>query len=300
MSQHRWSAVRETASRTLLAAVLFASSAAAQSLEVVTVPWRGDPNQPHQVFSGGGLILQGVARPVSGCPITSAVWDPGDGTAPVSVSVADPRVLELPHFYTGVNNQPYVATLTVTDSCGAQASDTFRVVVLARSLDVDVDMAIDRGLWYLHRRQVLSSIGGAPSGYWTSQSTAAATASAVQAMEIHGHPPTGNIAEDPYVDDVQRGLAHLMTELQVVAIGAEPFGNPDANGNGVGIQAPYTGSAIYIGGQVIDALVASNTPNAVATTGPTGVIGQTYATIVQDMLDMYSWGQSERDRKSVV
>ncbi|MCC7011880.1 MAG: PKD domain-containing protein [Planctomycetes bacterium] len=294
MRSQRMHSAHGMSSRALLAVALLCGAASAQVLEVKTVPWRGDPTQPHQVYSGATLTLQGVALPAPGCPLTSAVWDPGDGSAPVSVSVGNPRVLELNYAYTGVNNQPYTATLTVTDSCGTQKSDTFRVVVLAQSLDVEVDMAIDRGLWNLHKRQTLSSVGGVPTGYWSAQSSAAATASAVQAMEIHGHLPTGNGAEDPYVDDVQRGLAHLMTELQPVAIAAQPYGNPDVNGNGIGLQAPYAGSAIYVGGQVIDAIVASNAPNLVASTGPSPeVLGKTYATIVQDMIDMYSWGQSE-------
>src|SRR5579883_2588676 len=49
---------------------------------VVTVPWLGT-SQPHQVYSGGALTLQGVA--VIGAtgvpvPLTSASWDPGDGS----------------------------------------------------------------------------------------------------------------------------------------------------------------------------------------------------------------------------
>jgi hypothetical protein len=172
-----------------------AASASAQ-LVVKTVPWQGDPSFSHQVFSGGSLVLQGAAYAGTGCTVTSATWDPGDSSGPVSVSVANPRVLELTHTYTGLHNQPFIATLSVTDSCGNTVNDQFRVVVLTRTLDVDVNMAIDRGLWNLHKREVLSSIGSVQTGYWTSsspyqQSTAAATASAIQAFEVHGHRATG-------------------------------------------------------------------------------------------------------------
>jgi hypothetical protein len=280
----------------LLGASLFAANASAQ-LQVITVPWRGDPNLQHPVNNGGTLWLTGVAIPATGCPLASASWDPGDGTAPISISVANPRVLETPHVYTGVNNQPYTATLSVTDSCGTTLIDTFRVVVIDPiGLDVEINMAIDKGLWNLHKREVLSSVGTVQTGYWVSaspydQNRAAATASAVQAMEVHGHIASGNGAEDPYVDDVARGLAHLPTELATAAIAVQPAGNPDANGNGIGIYV--ASSPIYVGGQVIDALVGSATPNALTTTGPANIIGRTYADIVQDLLDMYAWGQSE-------
>lgn len=280
--------------------VLALSSGALAQLEVKTVPWQGDPILQHQVFDGGTLFLQGVAVPAAGCSLVSATWDPGDGSAPIPVSVANPRVLEATHVYNGANNQPYTAVLSVTDSCGTTVTDTFRVVVATKTLDVEVNMAIDKGLWYLHKRQVLGSVGGVPTGYWQSTSQpfgyntrAAASGSAVQALQIHGHLATGNGAEDPYVEDVQRGLAHLMTELQSFAIGAQTYGDPDANGNGLGLWEPFSGRSIYTMGQLIDGIVASDTPGAVATTGGTDVIGRTYGEIVQDLIDAYSWGQAD-------
>lgn len=286
------SIVRQVLGGALAGATLLAANVAAQT-QVITVPWRGDPAQQHQVYNGGTLWLQGTAIPAAGCSLVSATWDPGDGSAPIAVSVANPRVLETSHVYNGVNNQPYTATLTVVDTCGNTVVDNYRVVVLNRNLDVDVNMAIDRSLWYLHKSQVLSSVGGIPTGYWTSNCTAAATGSAVQALEIHGHRANGNAAEDPYTEDVARGLAHLMTELNVVAIGPQTAGDPDTLPNGIGLQASNCGYPIYVGGQVIDAIVASATPLALATTGNASVLGRTYHDIVQDMIDAYAWGQSD-------
>lgn len=281
----------------VVAISLLSASAAAQTLEVKTVPWRGDPSQQHPVFTGGTMVLQGTAVPAPGCSLVSAVWDPGDGSPTISVPVTNPRILEATHVYTGANNQPVTATLTVTDSCANVVMDSYRIVIISpKSLDVEVNMAIDRGLWNLHKREVLSSVSGVPTGYWQGvspyqQAVAAATASCVQAFSVHGHIATGNNAEDPYVEDVARGLAHLPTELVSFALTPQTAGNPDSNGNGIGL---YVGSnAVYIGGQVIDALVASGTPNAVTTTGPVNVIGRTYAELVQDILEGYAWGQSE-------
>lgn len=271
------------------AAVFMAASATAQ--EAVTVPWLGDPNLQHQVFSGGAMTLQGVARLPAGCTLTGATWDPGDGSGPVAIGVGNPRALELVHTYTGVDFQPYTATLAIQTTCG-NASDTFRVIVVPRTLDVDVNMAIDRGLWRLHKTQILSSVGSVPTGYWATQNQAADTASAVLAFEVNGHLETGNGAEDPYVEDVAFGLAHTFTELSQIAIGPQAAGNPDANGNGFGLQVLDGGAPIYVGGQLIDAIVGSGTPDALAPTGSSpDVLGRRYADIVQDMLDAYSWGQ---------
>jgi len=261
-------------------------------LEVVTVPWLGDPTNDHMVFAGGSLVLQGVAHVPGGCNITAATWDPGDGSGPQPVPFGNPRALELVHVYQGFDFQPYVATLSVTtDACGT-AIDTFRVRVVPRRLEVDVNMAIDRGLWHLHKRQILSASGTVPTGYWAGQNRAADTASAVLAMEVNGHLESGDRGEDPYVETVARGLAHTFTELSRIDIGAQPAGDPDSNGNGFGLEVLEGARPVYIGGQVVDAIVASNTPFAVAPTGiAPGVQGRYYLGIVRDLMDAYAWGQ---------
>jgi hypothetical protein len=70
----------------------------------------------------------------------------------------------------------------------------------------------------------------------------------------------------------------------------------DANGNG---KATYSndgsGEPIYTGGPFVDAIVASGKPTATAPTGVVGVVGQTFATIVTDMLDYYGVCQYEQD-----
>ncbi|MCC6406160.1 MAG: PKD domain-containing protein [Planctomycetes bacterium] len=264
-------------------------------LQAITVPWAGDPNLPHQVFNGGSLMLQGTATVPAGCSLTSASWDPGDGSGPVAVSFANPRALELKHTYAGTNGQPFIATLTVTDSCGNASSDTFRVVVVdPKNLDVEINMAIDHGLWWLHKRQNLTTVSGIPAGFWANQSYSADTSSALQAFQIHGHREIGNFAEDPYAEDVARGLVYLFTQLTPVTMSVQAAGDPDSNGNGIGLNTGYENYSPYVLGQVIDAVVASGTPNAVTVSGDTThVLGKTYAHIVQDMIDTIAWGQAD-------
>jgi hypothetical protein len=264
---------------------------------VVAVPWAGSETKPHQVYPGGTLVLQatstmaGLGQPA---PLQSATWDPGDGTGPVSISVANPRALEYTHVYNGAVGTPYTATITATDAVGNTYSDTFRVIMVAKTLEAEVNMAIDKGLWKIHKTMMLSTIGSGASlqtlGNWTDTNAVAATAGSTQAFQINGHRETGDVLKDPYADNVARGLRYLQNKIARLTIGAQTAGDPDTNGNGYGLRTTG-GSEIYVGGQIVDAFVASGQPNTVATVGPEA--GRTYADIVQDLMDAYSWGQDD-------
>ena len=54
------------------------------------------------------------------------------------------------------------------------ASDTYRVRVRARTLDVEINIGIDEGLWWLHRTQNSQYWG--TDGRWTANNVTAATA----------------------------------------------------------------------------------------------------------------------------
>lgn len=282
------------ASRAILFAGVIAvctSSATAQSLRVVTVPWLGDPFQPHQVYDTGELILQGTAIVDPACSIVAATWDPGDGTGPVAIPFANPRALELAHTYTGIPGQPYTATLSVTDTCGNMEQDQLRVIVRARSLEVEVNMAIDHGLWRLHKNMILSTSGGVDIGYWNSNNKPATTATGVLAFEANNHVETGDRFQDPYVDTVARGLASIFTELMEYNISPQAAGNPDSNGNGTALSVSFGFEEVYVNGHLVDAIAATRTPQAIAPTGV--VLGRTYSSIVQDIMDGYHSGQTD-------
>jgi hypothetical protein len=253
---------------------------------LATVPWLGDPDQPHQVYSGGALVLQGAYyHPADGAPVAlaSAEWNPGDGSGPQAVSVANPLVLELTHTFNGAVGQPFSATLTVVDTAGVTYTDNFRVVIQPDTLDVRTNMAIDKGLWYLHKQQTITGDMGSWSGRGGNERTAG-TSSSVQAFEINGHRQAGDALEDPYVHTTRRGLNYILSQLTVTNVA----GAADVNGNGRGLSSPS--SQVYTGGQIVDAFVASGTPDTVASIG--NAAGSTYGEIVQDLLDAYAGGMS--------
>ena len=63
-----------------------------------------------------------------------------------------------------------------------------------------------------------------------------ATASAAQAFLINGHGELGDVREDPYVETVSRGLHTMFTRLATFAIAPQTYGDPDSNGNGIGLH----------------------------------------------------------------
>ncbi len=260
---------------------------------VVAVPWAGLESKPHVVVSGGVLVLQAVAQEgASGraFPLTSGTWDPGDGSGPQGINVSNSRVLELAHVYTGGVGDPFTATVSVTDTNGKTYTDTFKVQIQADSLDTRTNMAIDRALWHNHKLMGYAGSGAQLQVSCTDSQANACTAAAAQALEVNGHRETGDVTKDPYVVEVSGLLHFLQSHIRRVSINVQTLGDPDTNGNGYGLEEDG-GHVVYVGGQIIDALVASGTPNAVIGLGPEA--GRTYKDVVQDLVDAYSFGMND-------
>ena len=271
-------------------------------LNVVAVPWLGSKLLSHQVYSGGALVLQAVAQnPGTGDPVAlvSGTWDPGDGSGPQAINVTNSLALELTHTYSGANDQPFTATVRVVDAAATVYTDTMKIVIKPNARETRVNMAIDKGLWNLHKRMTRTTSDGKPSAFWVGQNNLPATASSVQAFEINNHRESGMATKDPYVNDVARGLRYILSaehgQLLKIPVPLQNGNDPDANGNGYGlISSQASGTPSYITGQIMDAIVASGTQNKTAETGQaTFVKGRAYKDIVQDMLDGYSWGMAD-------
>jgi len=274
----------------------------------VAVPWAfsGGVEVPHDTISGKLITLKGVAYSLRE-PLTYE-WDFGDGSPTAGGTVSNKRIIQADHTYTGVEGQPFVATLTVTDAEGRQTSDQYLVRIRATSLDIEINMAIDEGLWWLHSNQNLGEFAAGTygnariaHGYWdnaggygTTGWKASPTASAVQAFEVNAHLELGDVRENPYVDTVARGLRDLPTRMRPVAIGMQTYGDPDTNQNGIGIETiGGDNRPPYEVGQVMDAFVASGGQSTYAITGPSNVRNRNYHDLVVDMVDAYAWGQHD-------
>jgi len=260
--------------------------------EVVCVPWRGvDPLSRHEIIPGVPTRLKAVARDAGALTYQ---WDFGDGSEPwpeAPAAVADHRIIEAAHAYPdSPEDTPFSATLTVWDAEGNESSDQYHLIVKDDATDTRANIAIDEALWWLHKDQVGT---GAARGRWRQSGNihACSAGSALQAFQINGHRLDGDHRENPYVDDVVWGFDYLFTRLRTAAIFEHPWGDPDTNGNGLGIEAAET-RAPYQGGMVMDGIAASGAPLAFARTGPDGVRGRFFHEIMTDMADMYLWGQA--------
>ena len=256
---------------------------------VITVPWVAhDPITPHEIYNGKMIHLKGIVRDAD--PV-SFQWDFGDGTQSAVMNVTNPYDLSVTHTYPSApTGTPFIATLRVWDSIGQLGEDNYNVIVKNKNLNTEINVAIDEGLWYLHQTQTRTTTGGYPSGYWTSNAVPSATSSALQAFQINGHLESSSHAEDPYAETVDRGLKYMFTRLQKVDIGTQAYGEPDTNGNTIGLEVD-DGNNPYQLGQIMDAIATSGNPIARTVTGRDEVVRRTYFDILTDAVDQYAWGQ---------
>ena len=296
---------------TSVLALLPAASAA--PTKVICVPWQGDINKYHTTWSGQQIILKGVIHTDD----ISAIyykWNFNDGTESTvsTLSGGTKYNVEITHTYTGAEGTPFTAKLIVADNNALTnpIEDSYLVKIEAASLDSKINVAIDNGLWYLYKNGVTSNpnfhtFDSSPYMAWSfGNYFTSPTASAVHAFQINGHKETGDPDEDPYVEAAAWGLNWLFNGyyattsypmLQAVALTPQTFGDPDTNGNGIGIEArDYGFMPVYQTGMVMDAIAASGTPGADSGRDFDGDGStDTYQEVLQDMCDIYAWGQQD-------
>ena len=251
---------------------------------VVCAPWQ-DGTKQHPTWSGKEITLKGT---VIDTDAATYEWDFGDGTGTETGTVTDIYAIQASHAYTGEDGTLFTATLTVWDDDGASDSDTYNIIVKTQTFNVEKDVAIDEGLWGLHKKQNRYTADEIKYGSWGSNNKPAYTSAAVQAFENQMHLPDGNPLEDPYVETVQRGLNYILSKAYTVDLDDEY----DSNGNEIGIGC-NEGQPLYEVGMVMMGIVASENKHRIAITGPEGVIGREYQDIVQDMVDYLSWAQND-------
>ena len=281
----------------LLGLLVLATTASAAVDKVICVPWQGNPLRQHTALNGVAVQLKAVVK-TTDTAVVYYKWVFGDGneTAVASLSGNTQYNVETTHVYTAAVGTPFTAQLLVDpvdNSMLNAVADPYLLKLETENLDSRVNIAIDRGLWFLYKSKVASG----PYYFWASYGGyySAPTAAALQAFQINNHKETGDFSQDPYAEVVQKGLQYLfVNRLRTVAIAAQAYGNPENSTppNNLGIETNQ-GNAPYETGQVMDAIIASGTPDAVVTVGPAGIIGRTYKGIVQDMCDMYAWGQND-------
>lgn len=175
----------------------------------------------------------------------------------------------------------HLMTISALVACAATAGTALAAT------EAEKRAAIDSGLAWLAANQ-------RADGAWTydfSEGDTAATAAALLAFLEEKDNWAAN-----YQPVVDLGLSYIFGRGQLVGIGPQPAGNPDTNGNQLGVKfvpGGANGRDTYVTGLVLPVIakLAADTPDAVVGAGP--LAGQTYRTLVQDTVDYFAWGQND-------
>ena len=286
------------------------------------------PTSPHTSWSGNPVTLKGtLTSPAFGTDTFTYDWNPGDGSAHCTGTVTNQYDIECAHTYVGAVGTVYTAVLTITDTTTSQVSPPSNcppaitqgacyytsINAAPPNLPVEVNNAIDNGLWYLHKHMNhFTSIYGSPIGNWTggiaaNADTNGAGDSGPNALDCTAFEDSGflttNIPPNPYSADVAlclNGIYDILTTRTVGNVVTQNFGtfNADSNGNRIGVEH-NGGSANYETGMAMDSLAAAGTPTAVVPSNThlgnalslagIAVGAYTYKDAVVDMVDDYSY-----------
>ena len=159
--------------------------------------------------------------------------------------------------------------------------------------EADIEAAIEKGLEWLANQQQAD-------GRWNDSSynyPVAQTGLAVLKLETHaifmGKNPLDPAYE--YSDNIVAGLEYIFANSFNVTMAVQPAGDPDTNGNGVGVTAytPGTGGnhEMYESGIALMAVCGSNSPGAIV--GGGSQAGRNYADVAQDMVDFIAFAQCD-------
>ncbi len=237
-------------------------------------------------------------------------WVYGDGEESdiIELSGSTKYNIDKKHNYVGSVGTPFVAQLVVSNSSdlSSPVSDNYRVRIEEDNLNTRVNIAIDKGLWYLYKNNYNSSylhtFNESPFMAWYQSGYgpfyASPTASAIQAFAINNHKINGNANDDPYVEAVQLGMNWLMqgyySSSSYPMLRTRSTSVLYSGDNALGIEVcDYGRRPIYQGGQIMDAIIASGVLPSDDTGRDFSGRGTTwsYGELMQDMADMYSEGQ---------
>ena len=287
------------ASATLFVAQSASADCRAVGPTAVTVPWVGAaPAVPHDILSGVETTLKGAEAALDDGTYraTRYKWNFGDGQESEFAAIANNRAISATHTYEGAPGSFFAASLTLCDAADACHSAEYRLIIRADSVETRTNIAIGKGLWYLHG--TLQASGAfLPAGNYGNRKSS--TPVGANAFFVHGHLETIDPCTSPYTNTVRAAMRYTFTNTATLAIGLQAGNDPDANGNGLGATVAGSRSQeVYENGMFIDAIVASGTPDALVTTGPYAELEvdghpATYADVAQDFVDAYVWGQND-------
>jgi len=209
----------------------------------------------------------------------------GDGSLDSGI-VTNRRYVGKNHTYATAG--VYKMKLTIKDANGETQADSslVRVFAIASQL-IRVNMAIEKGLLYNYLTQY-------PDGRWPdSYGSVASTGAACLAFEENGHLPTNDIDRDIYAEFVRMGLNYLFSQAQQYSIYNQTAGNPDSDGDGMGV---YLNDENYANGVSLLGVIGAHrsAADAQSDTIPVGpYAGQTFFDFMVDAIDQIAFSQTD-------
>lgn len=121
----------------------------------------------------------------------------------------------------------------------------------------------------------------------------AATAAALLAFQEQKAKSGGWFGAD-YTTVVNKGYEYILNHAEAVSISNQPAGNPDTNGNNIGVKFVLGGlnsRDTYVTGLVLPALAKRGNLGETITVGSQA--GRTYSAVIQDTVDYFAYGQND-------
>lgn len=158
----------------------------------------------------------------------------------------------------------------------------------------EIQEAIDDGIAWLVAQQN-------DDGSWGTSNMVGETGLAVKKLEHHAVDPKYGYGLpspfDPaytYADNVSRGLDYLFNHSHTIAIGLQTYGNPDTDGDGIGV---YFGEnqhhRNYETGIALMAIAESVEQDRIVNVPGSEVNGWSYHDVAVDTMNYLAWAQAE-------
>lgn len=328
----------------IVASLSWSNRASAQQLQVIPVPWVAtDPTVPHLAYNGHPTTFKAIARGGNGS--YTVEWDfDGNGVYDFNALRTDRYDLSTTFTYPNqAQDKTFQAQIRVTSNA-QQVVATYPVRVFAdvpsdpaaatdRQLQVMRSVAVDDGLWYLHKQMVRSGdetnplTGAQITGYVGSSSASYRNIAAGIAIEAFGRNQryaafpdaylgelpdpalnTSRWRDDPYAEDVARLINYSLTQavINVVSttdevnligfypeITATPIAGTD---DSIGFtMGGSSGDGMLWGGVTfLRGLALANLQGYVAQVGDvTRILGRRFEFIAQQLVDGLVWAQND-------
>ncbi|MBZ0199224.1 MAG: hypothetical protein K8H86_05100 [Ignavibacteriaceae bacterium] len=252
---------------------------------VNTMPSNSTSGTYANALAGVPLAVWGNVN--NGTPPYTYKLQYGDGAVD-SGAVTDPHYIGADHTYATAG--PYTMRLEVWDNGGAGTLDYDESIIKVYPLptqQIQVNMAIEKGLLYLYLNQY-------SDGHWYDNSgSTGATGMALLSFEENGHLHTNDFNTDIYAEYISRGLNYLFANSTTHSISTQYAGNPDSDGDGLGVYTNYENYANGIGCLAILG-AHSSAASAMLDIIEAGIYsGQSYYDFIVDALDQIAFSQTD-------